>query len=310
MTSTSPTASIGRGAALPDRVQATRLRGRAILETVALVGAWTALGLGPVRDPVGYLLVGVPLVAAFQIGVRRRPLGELWIRNGRLVRPSWTAWSACFAVLAALPAWTAWQALAARHWMALGWTTAALAGAAVGSAVLLQRYAPRSRSASDPPRRAGLGAAIGAATIGISLVVVNALPTLGDGPWEPMAMVAMASRSWLLYLPALFVLEEVAFRGCVDSHLWPHSDGARGRGQRRGSAGAAVLSSGLWGLWHVPLFVGKVPWPVLLPYLLVVHLLMGIPLALSWRRSGALVLPAAAHAAIDAVRNALLRPIG
>ena len=37
-----------------------------------------------------------------------------------------------------------------------------------------------------------------------------------------------------------------------------------------------------------------------------VHTLIGIPLSLCWRKGGTLVLPAAAHALIDAYRNTVL----
>jgi membrane protease YdiL (CAAX protease family) len=51
---------------------------------------------------------------------------------------------------------------------------------------------------------------------------------------------------------------------------------------------------------------GATPWHLLIPYLLAVHTLIGIPLAVAWRRSGSLALPAAAHAIIDGIRNTLL----
>jgi membrane protease YdiL (CAAX protease family) len=38
----------------------------------------------------------------------------------------------------------------------------------------------------------------------------------------------------------------------------------------------------------------------------VIHVIIGVPLSLYWRRSGNLAVPTTAHAFIDAVRNMLL----
>jgi membrane protease YdiL (CAAX protease family) len=40
--------------------------------------------------------------------------------------------------------------------------------------------------------------------------------------------------------------------------------------------------------------------------IVVIHTLVGVPLAFFWRRSGNLAVPAFTHALIDAVRNALM----
>jgi len=45
---------------------------------------------------------------------------------------------------------------------------------------------------------------------------------------------------------------------------------------------------------------------VVIPAMIVVHTLIGVPLSFCWRASGTLVLPAAAHALIDSYRNSLL----
>jgi membrane protease YdiL (CAAX protease family) len=107
-----------------------------------------------------------------------------------------------------------------------------------------------------------------------------------------------------LYFPVCFVLEEVAFRGVIDAHLFRPKEDL----ERRWAWTSAALSSLLWGLWHLPIvpisgaadFAGKTFGVV------VVHMTVGIPLAFCWRRGGTLVLPAAAHALIDAYRNAVM----
>lgn len=278
---------------------------RPALEAVAFVAVWVALGVGPVRDPLAYLLLGIPLTAIFQLTVRRRPLAELWIGDGRFRRPPATAWAVTTAVLAVVPLWTAGQALMQREWMSMAWASAACCGAAVGAGVVLQR---RARSAPSCPGGwpRGIGAAIGAVSIGAALFTLSALLTPADRSLSPLGALGVFIHSTLLYLPAVFVLEEVTFRGCLDAHLWRPGSGS-GRPARGRAVCTAVLSSWLWGLWHLPLVAGgSTPWLVLIPYLVTVHTLMGIPLAVAWRRSGSLTLPAAAHAVIDGIRNAVL----
>lgn len=68
---------------------------------------------------------------------------------------------------------------------------------------------------------------------------------------------------------------------------------------------AALFVSALWGLWHLPIATG-IPFPVLILVLLTVHCFIGIPLSFAWRRSRNLASASFAHAAIDAVRNAML----
>ena len=66
-----------------------------------------------------------------------------------------------------------------------------------------------------------------------------ALVAAGRPPDWP-AMLGAGVQSALLYLPVVFVLEEVAFRGALDAHV--HRPG-----ERRGLA-TAVFVSVLWGM--------------------------------------------------------------
>jgi len=67
-----------------------------------------------------------------------------------------------------------------------------------------------------------------------------------------------------------------------------------------------LLVSALWGLWHLPVAIGQVTLLVLVRQLVTVHCTIGVPLSISWRRSGNLFATGSTHALIDAVRNALL----
>ena len=130
-------------------------------------------------------------------------------------------------------------------------------------------------------------------------ILVPGVMTFGMGPHQTLA--ARASQglaSLLLIVPVVFLLEEVAFRGAFDAHVYHPGEG-------RGVLTAVVVSA-LWGLWHVPLTLGQRHWWMLVPGLLVVLIALGVPLSLGWRRSGNLFVPGIAHALIDAVRNAFL----
>ena len=106
--------------------------------------------------------------------------------------------------------------------------------------------------------------------------------------------------SFLQYVPVVFLLEEVWFRGVLDSHLH--------RPRAPHGAISAIYVSALWGLWHLPLSETHGPQELLATTisLLAVHISIGVLLSWAWRRSGNLLVPGIAHALIDAVRNAIL----
>jgi membrane protease YdiL (CAAX protease family) len=95
-----------------------------------------------------------------------------------------------------------------------------------------------------------------------------------------------------------FVVEELVFRGAIDTYLAPVS----GDPSRRWMS--TVFVSSLWGLWHLP-YNHPTAHEIPLTVAIVVFAcnLVGVPLSFCWRRSGTLVLPAAAHALIDCYRN-------
>jgi membrane protease YdiL (CAAX protease family) len=129
-------------------------------------------------------------------------------------------------------------------------------------------------------------------------VVFGALHLITSTP-IPLEQAALALAKYtLLYFPATFLLEEVTFRGAIYSHV--SSPGEGGQWQ------SAIFVSTLWGLWHLPVSGGMLPFPLLVPELVVVHVLLGVPLSFAWRRTRNLAGPALAHSAIDAVRNAMM----
>lgn len=102
--------------------------------------------------------------------------------------------------------------------------------------------------------------------------------------------------SLLTYLPVVFVMEEVLFRGLIDTYLHGSTPG--------GDRESALYGSALWGLWHLP--VAFLALGVLtIPYLVIVHTTIGYFMVTAWRRTGNLAAPGVAHAVIDALRNAI-----
>ncbi len=263
---------------------------------VAFVGAWMTLGLLLGLDANAYLLAGIPLTVAYQRWALRRPLRELWVRHGELGRVD-LATCALAGVLAVLPVLTMIRAAQGGHRSAAIWAAVAAVGA-VPAARTLRR-----------PRRAGTGrrpafaAAITAVVIGCGTTTLGALAALSGRSPQLGPMVWAGLASTLLYLPALFMIEEVTFRGCLDRVL--HDPPPEPRRSRDGLASAAV-GSALWGVWHLPLVWGSAPAGLLITQLIVVHGALGVPLTLAWRRGGDLALPVVAHAVVDGVRNALL----
>jgi membrane protease YdiL (CAAX protease family) len=98
--------------------------------------------------------------------------------------------------------------------------------------------------------------------------------------------------------PVGFIVEEVFFRGGLDTYL---HHGEKGTGWL-----SAIYVSALWGLWHLQgpaLTQGHLLSTIV--NLLVAQILLGVPLSLLWRKSGNLAFPDTAHALLEAVRNVL-----
>lgn len=261
---------------------------RRILDVTSIVALWIALGIGFHLSANAYLLLGIPLTALFQCAVRRQPLRALWVRDAVVFRWDARSWVIALA-LAAYPCYCLARNLSRRDFgAATGWYVAAVAGA-FAAAFALRNF----RRATW--RDLGLCLAF-AGTIGI-LIMVQAAVVNGVGHRAFIARVGEFLRSLALYVPVVFFLEEVSFRGAFDAHVCQP-------GESRQYA-TAFLVSALWGLWHIPVVYGQKPLLLLVPGLIGVHCAVGVPLSICWRRSGNLLVPGATHALVDAVRNAL-----
>lgn len=266
----------------------TTSRARRMLEVTSFVALWIALGIGLHLSGDAYLLLGIPLTALFQWGVRRQPLRALWVRDAAPFRLDAQGWVIAIA-LAAYPCYCLTRNLARREFGGTtGWYVAALAGAFAAA------YAFRNfRRATW--RDLGLCLAV-AGTVGI-LFMVQAAVVNGVAHRSFIARLGEFFRSLALYVPVVFCLEEVSFRGAFDAHV--HQPG------ESGEYATAFFVSALWGLWHLPVALGQKPLFLLVPGLIGVHCAIGVPLSIYWRRSGNLLVPGATYALVDAVRNAL-----
>ncbi|HZO73141.1 MAG TPA: CPBP family intramembrane glutamic endopeptidase [Ktedonobacteraceae bacterium] len=244
-----------------------------------------------------YQLLGLPILLLFQVGIHRQPLRTLWVRAGSpLSLDGW--FFVLWGLLALFPAYAAVRAA-----MDLQFANAAEYGLAIVGAFGMA-YALRAMRATT---WRSLGLCI--LTVGIIGLLPQFLSLLlphvlhlhiarqGTTP-PPFLQSLTITIQWVLMAPLGFMVEEVFFRGALDTYL--HA-GEQGTGWL-----SAVVVSALWGLWHLPgqvIAAGQ-----LLPTvigLLAAQILVGVPLSLWWRKSGNMVVNDTAHALLDAIRNGL-----
>ena len=254
--------------------------------TTAVIGAYIALGFAFRLGAEAYLLLGLPITIGFQILVVRRPLRSLWL----LQAPPMTFTPRSIAatvVLAIAPAIVAVGGVRDGDLALVGWGLAAMVGAigAVYALRVMDRDAVRLTIRTT-------------VITGAVLVAIMVAYRLATGGFNGNLAAALTTTviSLLTYLPVVFVMEEVLFRGLIDTYLHGSTPGP--------DRASALYGSALWGLWHLP--VAFLALGVLtIPYLVVVHTTMGYFMVTAWRRTGNLAAPGVSHAVIDALRNAV-----
>ena len=272
------------------------------LQVVALVSIWMAVGWLFHLDADSYLVVGVPLVVAFQLLVRRKPLVALWVRDAEHFRLNVSG--IVFGLgLAVLPTVKLIQTFRLAEWAShrpeILWYVCCIIGA-FGAAFGFSRFTKRSWK--ELGFCAGTAGTIGCLTMLLSFLTRLVVSHLHNVPLTFTWFNVLAGlQSFVLYVPVCFMLEEVVFRGVIDSHVFQPGD--------KGQWWTAFFVSTLWGWWHLPIVdtKGILPLMKLIVLLPCIHIAVGVFLSLSWRRSGNLAVPATVHAFIDAVRNMLLQ---
>jgi membrane protease YdiL (CAAX protease family) len=269
---------------------------RRYLESIAFIAIWMIAGWVFHLDAYVYLLLGVPLVALFQLVIRRQRLQTLWVRDAVSFRLDLPGVAVAVALMAVPAYLLVVEAVPTRQWSIILWFVCCLVGAVCAAFALRRQDWRAARHALLP-----FGTAI---VCGCLLMVVAALAN-HKSPIVAAARLVGIPREFLLFFPVCFVLEEVVFRGAIDSHLSQPAD----KPETRAAWISAFFVSALWGIWHLPLlqipdFITLV---VLASGVAGVHTAVGVPLSICWRRSGTLLLPAAAHALIDAYRDAVMQ---
>jgi membrane protease YdiL (CAAX protease family) len=262
-----------------------RRMARAVVATL-VIGGYVALGFAFRLGAEAYLLLGIPITIGFQVLVVRRPLRSLWLRQAPPLTVTPRSIVA-IVVLAVAPAIVAVGGIRDGDPALVGWGLAAMVGA-VGAV-----YAMRAldRDAVHSTIRTTL--ITGAVLVGIMVAY-----RLASGGFNGNLAAAITTLviSLATYLPVVFVMEEVLFRGLIDTYLHGSTSGP--------DRASALYGSALWGLWHLP--VAFLALGVLtIPYLVIVHTVIGYFLVTSWRQTGNLAAPGIAHAVIDALRNAV-----
>ncbi len=246
--------------------------------------------------PNGYLLLGVPLLVAFQLFVCRQPLRALWVRETTDAFRIDGLGLLFAAVLMIVPVldliqWTRSE----RNWIVGLWLSCAMAGAVCAAFALRRQRLGAARRA--------LPAFLAAVAIG-AMLMAAAAAARGNRAGLSLIKLWPLFHQFLSYFAVTFVLEEVVFRGALDSHLYPPSTNEL---KTRARWWSAIFVSVLWGLWHLPIIPTKnvLELTAVIPIILTVHTLVGVPLSFAWRTGGTLVMPAIAHALIDAYRNVI-----
>jgi membrane protease YdiL (CAAX protease family) len=272
------------------------------VEAFAFVGVWIAAGVLLNMSTNAYLLFGIPLTGGFQLFVRKRPIKDLWVRDGPGL--SLTTVSLKLAILLAIVPFVYLAVFVVKGQGVdyILYALAAIVGAGAAAYALGQFRREAWRYLGLCLTTAGLLGillVIGPRMIAARYDASTVHPT--GGSLGPDALVGI--ESLLLYIPALFMMEEVAFRGAIDSHVRPPGE-RHGVGSTVYGIASAIVVSVLWGLWHYPI-VPHASIIQVVAQLLLLQVAVGPFLSLFWRRSGNLMVPGFVHALLDSVRNAL-----
>jgi membrane protease YdiL (CAAX protease family) len=267
-------------------------RERRIAEVILFLLIWGAIGLlldaseNQARLET-YLLLGIPLGIGFQLFVRGESIRSAWVRGRPPVERPRLAIGLGIA-LAIYPLASLIEAIADGDPASL---VLAQLVAIIGAGAAGYAFATFTRNT--------------ARNLVLCLLIVGAWSAVLYGlqgaenflahprAFHPDQDLLILLGSFAYYLPICFVLEEVVFRGLIDSHV--HHPG-----ETHGVL-TAILVSVLWTLWHVPML----GWDVL-PGGLILMVPIGVALSIYWRRSGNLGVTATAHSFSDSLRNALV----
>jgi membrane protease YdiL (CAAX protease family) len=270
---------------------------------VLFIAVWMSLGWLFHLNAYAYLLVGIPLSIAFQKFVCRQPLRSCWVRDSAPIRLDRLTTLITIALLI-VPVTDLF-----RHWPKAAWSLrlyflACIFGA-FGAGFALRHFTKLAAKSL-------LLCLATAGSFGCALMLLGAfLKQHFRHQLLPLQIshhpALLFGDQFLLLFPVCFVVEEVVFRGVLDSHLHQPQDSDSWLSPK--SWLSAAFLSILWGWWHLPILLAhQSASKIMAMFILtpVVTLVPGIAYSLCWRRSGNLAVPATVHALIDAVRNVFL----
>lgn len=213
---------------------------RRYAECAAFVLFWMAAGFYFRLGSIAFQLLGIPLVVAFQWFIARRSLAQLWVRDAadfRLDRRT-------VALALALGGLSLTLLLLQFGRVSQPKDKTALL-LVLATSVLPAAYAWRHQSLALL-RRAW---PIIAAAIGFRLLwYAGWAPTHDGALWIPLAKLPHLLSDFVCELIVLHLVDEVVFRGLLDSHLFREGQG------RLHAWATAIFVAMLWGVWHLPAY--------------------------------------------------------
>jgi hypothetical protein len=270
---------------------------RRYFECTAFVLLWMAAEHYFRLKPLTSQLLGIPLIAAFQLLVARRPLQQLWAFDATTFQLD----RRTLAIAGGLV-----LACGALLWGGSGHAAAGLNERAKFFLLILASAIPAAfalRHQAAAALRRALPLLLAALVFRVGWHAFWQLP---DGPiLFPAAKLLDFFTTWMGEFVALFLVDEVAFRGALDPHLVSAGTG------RLHQACSAIFVSMLWGVWHLPAYNPNAPTFLALfgrigPFTIGVTVL-GTLLAFAARRSRTLAPTSAMHAFGNAYVLALMK---
>lgn len=274
---------------------------RRAIEVILFVAAWMLIGYVLRLDATSYLLIGIPITLVFQKLIARSPITRLWVRNPTHAMNFHNTSRFAILVAVGLAVFNSFQLYSyalAGNWIATLYEIVAI----VGSIPLAYSLSNFARSMVRPL----LLCLASAGVIGVGYFFVSFVTNVyylkTTQPPSLIVFVLTCLFSLATYLPIVFMLEEVSFRGAFDSHIFHLGEGR--------SKLTALYVSLLWGAWHFPVTyvptMGLSGGVVLLIQMLAYQGVVGFFLSVFWRKAGNLLVPGSVHAVIDSVRNGLV----
>ncbi len=255
-------------------------------EVILFVAVYISIGYFFKLKPGAYVLAGIPLTLFFQLVIRKQPVYKLWVRDEERFYLNKYGWiiTLCFIIF---PLYKIVTGVSDNKLtpVLFGINLATIAGAFCAG----YSYSRLTKKTTNNL----LFCFASAAVIRSAMYLVPLL----IGKKEIQVDYLLGIQSLLVYIPIAFVVEEVVFRGMLDTHIYS--------GKNKNGFWSAVFISSLWGLWHLPITPaeGNPLWFIIIARIVIST--WGILLSIFWRRSGNLTVPGFSHAFADAVRDML-----